>query len=284
MKIPQYLRPHYRYCYKIATDHYENFPVASVVVPKHLRPHIAAIYAFARIADDFADESQNATALQQWRTYLHQFPDVSGIPHPLFPALFYTIQQFSLPIALLDDLLTAFQKDLTNPTFYRWDDLLDYSHYSANPIGRLLLILFGYSQEELLPFSDAICTALQLTNFWQDLSRDLPRGRCYIPLEELQALNLPPELSYFQAHPRPFLQLFRNLLQRTEKLYQQGYPLLHYLKGRFALEIRLVLHGGMQTLQRIHQMRTRILYERPTLTITDWLQFLWRPAYRKIRV
>ncbi len=282
MSIPEHLQRNYQYCLQLVRDHYENFPVASLIIPRHLRPHIAALYAYARIADDLADESRDAAALQQWREYLWRFPDASTIPHPVFAALFHTMQQFSLPITLLDDLLTAFQMDVEGTTFYQWEDLIHYSRYSANPVGRLLLLLFGYRDEELFPLSDAICTALQLTNFWQDLSIDLSRQRCYLPLKELQEQQLQPDLAHLQANPGRFLPLFHSLINRTQRLYHQGIPLIYHLSGRFGLEIRLVLHGGIQMLHRVNQLQAAILQRRPTLTLRDWLFFLWRPAYRRL--
>ncbi len=278
----QNLEQSYDYCWQIAKRHYENFPVASWVFPRQLRRHVAAIYAFARIADDFADIHRDENKLHQWREYLHRYPHTEGIPHPVFPALFHTITRFQLPIGLLDDLITAFLMDVQGFHPHTWEDLLHYSRYSANPIGRLMLHLMGRAEPPLLEYSDAICTALQLTNFWQDLSVDLPDGRCYLPQNELRHRTLQPELTVLQQQWTRFEPMFHSLIHRTATLYHTGLPLLQHLRWRFRWEIGFILHGGITILYKTRYGGKQILTHRPVLTIGDWLQFFLKPAYYQL--
>ncbi len=200
------LRQAYAACQQLAQSHYENFPVASRLMPAHLRPHAAAIYAFARIADDFADEpgrepEERIRLLADWKARLHsalagrvesrqevppdkdQPPGNGLVPDRVFLALADTVTRFDLPVSLLDDLLSAFNQDVTTTRYATWADVFDYCRRSANPVGRLVLRLSGYRDDQLDRASDAVCTALQLTNFWQDLAVDWSRGRLYVPEE-----------------------------------------------------------------------------------------------------
>ena len=179
----------YRYCGWITTHHYENFPVASWLLPAPMRPHVAAVYAFARAADDFADETRyhgrSLELLRQWRSALQD-----GSDHPIFIALSDTVRRYDLPIQLLDDLLTAFTMDVTKRRYADWPDLTNYCKHSANPVGRLVLLLSGLRDEELHTWSDDICTALQLANHWQDLRIDLARDILYIPQDLLRSYGV----------------------------------------------------------------------------------------------
>jgi hydroxysqualene synthase len=187
----------YARCLEIAQRHYENFPVASRLLPRRARPHIAAIYAFARIADDFADEGTRSPAarlalLDDWQTRLHKAvlapkSDDDSDASAIFHALGNSIRQFNLDVQLFDDLLSAFRQDVNVRRYETWADVLDYCRRSANPVGRLVLRVNGYRDERLDACSDAVCTALQLTNFWQDLEVDLKKDRLYVPLSEVQA-------------------------------------------------------------------------------------------------
>ncbi|MDP2390893.1 MAG: squalene/phytoene synthase family protein, partial [Acidobacteriota bacterium] len=181
------LQQAYAACQRLAESHYENFPVASRLMPARLRPHVAAIYAFARTADDFADEpgrepEERLRLLEEWRRKLYE-PPVDDT----FIALHDTIERFDLPIGLFEDLISAFTQDVSTTRYASWNDVLDYCRRSANPVGRLVLRLSGYRDEALDRASDAVCTALQLTNFWQDLAIDWPRGRLYVPEETWRA-------------------------------------------------------------------------------------------------
>ncbi len=186
------LRAAYAECERLARTHYENFPVASWLVPARMRPHIAALYAFARTADDFADEGRRPDAerlslLDDWQNRLHACVTECAADDRVFLALGATIRTCRLPVSLFDDLLSAFRQDITTHRYDTWPSLLDYCRRSANPVGRLVLRIAGHDDARLDRSSDALCTALQLTNFWQDLDRDWQNGRLYVPLEDVDA-------------------------------------------------------------------------------------------------
>ncbi len=246
-------------------DHYENFPVASWLCPPALRAPILALYGFARTADDIADEG-NATAaerlalLQLYRQDLHESwrnPQHRSAQWPeVFAALTRQHQTWAFPLGLLEDLLDAFEQDVTytrdHHVYANRTELLDYCRRSANPIGRLILHLAQVQDAESLAMSDAICSALQLINFWQDLSVDVPRGRLYLPL----GANLTDELAYARA------------------LMEQGAPLVRRLSGRLGWELRLVVQGGLRILDKAEREDTRRI--RPTVHAGDTPLMLWR--------
>jgi squalene synthase HpnC len=246
-------------------DHYENFPVASWLCPPALRAPILALYGFARTADDIADEG-NATAaerlalLQLYRQDLHESwrnPQHRSAQWPeVFAALARQHQTWAFPLGLLEDLLDAFEQDVTytrdHHVYADRTELLDYCRRSANPIGRLILHLAQVQDAESLAMSDAICSALQLINFWQDLSVDVPRGRLYLPL----GANLTDELAYARA------------------LMEQGAPLVRRLSGRLGWELRLVVQGGLRILDKAQREDTRRI--RPTVHAGDTPLMLWR--------
>lgn len=246
-------------------DHYENFPVASWLCPPALRAPILALYGFARTADDIADEG-NATAaerlalLQLYRQDLHESwrnPQHRSAQWPeVFAALTRQHQTWAFPLGLLEDLLDAFEQDVTytrdHHVYADRTELLDYCRRSANPIGRLILHLAQVQDAESLAMSDAICSALQLINFWQDLSVDVPRGRLYLPL----GANLTDELAYARA------------------LMEQGAPLVRRLSGRLGWELRLVVQGGLRILDKAQREDTRRI--RPTVHAGDTPLMLWR--------
>ncbi|NBU44407.1 MAG: squalene synthase HpnC [Betaproteobacteria bacterium] len=246
-------------------DHYENFPVASWLCPPALRAPILALYGFARTADDIADEG-NATAaerlalLQLYRQELHESwrnPQHRSAQWPeVFAALARQHQTWAFPLGLLEDLLDAFEQDVTytrdHHVYADRTELLDYCRRSANPIGRLILHLAQVQDAESLAMSDAICSALQLINFWQDLSVDVPRGRLYLPL----GANLTDELAYARA------------------LMEQGAPLVRRLSGRLGWELRLVVQGGLRILDKAEREDTRRI--RPTVHAGDTALMLWR--------
>jgi squalene synthase HpnC len=255
----------FRYCEKIARDHYENFPVASFFVPKDLRRYVWAIYAFARTADDFADEpgytlAERMDNLTRWEQYL--LDCYHGNPtHRIFAALAETVERFQIPIELFQDLLEAFRSDVTVQRHETYDDVLAYCRKSANPIGRLILILFNYRGEAPTAFSDSICTALQLTNFWQDVSSDIKKGRLYIPLEDLEEFGCSEE------------SVFRG------ELFLAGRPLLSLVDKRLALELKITWNGGMRILKKIHELRYNVLQHRPKLSLSDKAGLLFRSFF-----
>jgi hydroxysqualene synthase len=268
-------------------NHYENFPVASFLCPPRLRPAIAAIYWFARTADDLADEGDApaATRLQDLADYRAdliavtqgQPPSVrwAGVFHRLAPV----IHEFRLPTSLLADLLSAFEQDVVKHRYADEAELLDYCRRSANPVGRLLLHLYGVTDDEALRESDAICTALQLINFWQDLGIDIPRGRIYLPVSawhahgvtEAQLLTLdqsPGAIDLIAAHARFAWAIMR-----------KGYKLPAKVPGRAGWELRLVVQGGLRILEKIEALGFNTLKTRPKLGRWDFVVMAWRALW-----
>jgi squalene synthase HpnC len=248
-------------CELLARTHYENFPVASRLLPRPMRPHIAAIYAFARTADDFADEGHLADAerlakLDDWGRKLREPGD-----HPIFVALTDTITRCDLDIALFDDLLSAFRQDVTTKRYATWTDLLDYCRRSANPVGRLVLRIAGYRSHQLDQQSDAVCTALQLTNFWQDVERDRAIGRDYLP-EDLKAQHGAGALEAAGA--------------KTRELFRQGRGVSDAVTGRLRWELRATWLGGMRILEKLEASRFDPRFGRPTLGLSDAVRIGWR--------
>lgn len=271
--------------------HYENFPVASWLCPAALRPPIAAIYAFARTADDMADEgdaspAQRLEQLQDYRLELHAIAKGQP-PQPRWATIFiplqYQLQQWQLPVHLLDDLLSAFMQDVAktrNQTSYAdRAELLDYCRRSANPVGRLLLHLYGVHDDQALAQSDAICSALQLINFWQDLSEDIPRGRHYLTDADCARFNVSrTQLNALQLT----LDIQRLIASNTawaRTLMQQGAPLVHRLPGRIGWELRLVVQGGLRILDKVQAQQGHNLHTRLTLHKTDVARMLWRALW-----
>ena len=272
----------------MSVDHYENFPVASVLCPPALRPAVVAIYHFARTADDIADEGDADTAsrLADLSAYRADLAAVLAgqAPGPRWPQVFAPlaarVRSFALPGAPLHDLLDAFSQDTRNPLYADRAELLDYCRRSANPIGRLLLHLYGVGDAVSLQQSDAICTALQLINFWQDLSVDLPRGRVYLPLSDLRAHGLDVAML---RRPDPAdsaetRRLVSELCAWAGGLMLQGAPLALRLPGRAGWELRLVVQGGLRILEKIAAMDHATLQQRPKLTAFDLPLLLWRAA------
>ncbi len=270
----------FRHCEHIARSHYENFPVASWFVPKEIRKYMWAIYAFARIADDYADEpgytlAERIDNLSQWGQYLDEC--YHGNPtHRIFTALAETAERFQIPIELFQNLLTAFHSDVMVKRYETYEEVLAYCSHSANPIGRLVLLLFNYRSETMMELSDSICTALQLTNFWQDVSVDLQKDRIYLPLEDLE------EFAYSEQDllDRKFDDRFRELMafqvQRTAELFVDGKPLLSKVSKDLSLELKLTWNGGMRILQKIHNREYNVLMQRPALSTSDKLGLLFR--------
>jgi hydroxysqualene synthase len=266
----------YAACVREAREHYENFPVASFLVPRRMRRDVAAVYAFARAADDFADEGSLSTderhrLLDGWRQRLRQAAasdDAGPDPRPgepantlaIFRALGASIRARKLPVALFEDLLSAFRQDVTVTSYEDWPELLDYCRRSANPVGRLVLRIAGYDDAQLEPWSDAICSALQLTNFWQDLSVDLARGRSYLPERELLAHDT-REAALAAA------------VARTRALFDAGRPLCDAVRGRLRYELRATWLGGVRILERVERSKLDAIDKRPVLGVLDvpWL-------------
>jgi squalene synthase HpnC len=263
----------YQYCQKIARDHYENFPVASLLIPASRRRHIAAIYAFARTADDFADEMNDREGLLDWRERLRDCTKRKS-DHPIFQALAHTIQVFNLPIQWLDDLLTAFLMDLEQHRYQTMEDVHHYCRYSANPVGRIVLWIFGCRKEKLISYSDHITTALQLANFWQDISIDLKKDRLYIPGEYLKKFQLAEQDIFLQRSSDNFVSMLRTLIEYNRRLFWQGKPLLREIQGRLRWELQLTIAGGLRILEKVEAQLPSLLTTRPVLNRWDWMKII----------
>jgi len=266
----------YQHCMALARNHYENFPTASRLIRSDLRPAVAAIYAFARTADDIADEGHDKAdkrlkQLDAWETLLERCVKTE-VNHPVFLALGDAIRRHELPVSCLHDLLTAFRMDVSIHAYASLDELLFYCRHSANPVGRLMLALHGAQAPAALTASDSLCTALQLTNFWQDLSRDIPNGRCYLPDEWLAESNLcsrdllqetlPEEMS---ARLQPVL---GHAMEFTTGLMYQGRLLLGHLPFRLRLQIAASMRGGQSILRKLDKIDA--LHVRPKLAAVAW--------------
>jgi len=293
----------------VVNGHYENFPVASVLLPAPMRRHVAAVYAFARTADDFADEGartpeQRLGLLDGWQARLDAAavsPGTPGSPpapgeppdaQAMFLALGATLHECRLPVSLFTDLLSAFRQDVATTRYATWDDLLDYCRRSANPVGRIVLGIAGVTdtarESSLLRQSDAVCTALQLTNFWQDTEADLARGRIYLPAETMQAHGATAEqLQAAAGGSLRYLPLeWRNALAdaagRTRTLYTAGRPVCDGVGGRLRYELRATWLGGARILDRLAARDFNVLRYRPTIGLLDtpwlaWRLLTWRP-------
>jgi len=269
----------FRYCETIARSHYENFPVASRFVSKEIRKYVLAIYSFARIADDYADEpgftlAERMDNLNQWEQELDEC--YSGNPtHRVFAALAETVERFQIPRELFQNLLTAFRADVTVKRYETYEDVLAYCRNSANPIGRLLLLLFNYRSETMMQLSDSICTALQLTNFLQDISVDLQKDRIYLPLEELKEFEYSEQDLFNQTVDDRFRNLMAFQVRRTADLFVEGKPLLPMVGKDLSMELKLTWNGGMKILQKIHRQKYDVLTKRPALSALDKLGILF---------
>jgi phytoene synthase len=276
----------YARCLYLAGQHYENFPVASRLLPAFARPHVAAVYAFARIADDFADEGTRTPAarlalLDDWRRRLHEAarrvdqPDTSDASM-VFAALGHTMRQFDLDVSLFDDLLSAFRQDVEVGRYEDWPGVLDYCRRSANPVGRLVLRIFGYRDDRLDAQSDAICTALQLTNFWQDFEQDWRRGRLYVPQSVARACGADErDLHRRRASPE-WRAALAQAATRTRELFAAGRPLAGEVRGRLRWELRATWLGGMRILDRLESTGFDVFKSRPVLGWTDALVIGYR--------
>ena len=276
----------------VAVQHYENFPVASWLCPPAMREAVVAIYHFARTADDLADEGELAGEhrLRELKAYRLALEDtLKGRRRDpeapwfhIFSLLARAHAKHLLPPAPLHDLLDAFEQDVRNPEYASRDELLDYCRRSANPIGRLLLHLHGVDRAALFTLSDKVCTALQLINFWQDLSIDLPRGRVYIPKQDAQAhgVHWPPG-AVSRSSTQVQRALVADLCAWASATMQEGAELPLEIGGRLGLELRLVVQGGLRVLERIRRMDYQTFHERPVLGAADVPALVWRALWMR---
>lgn len=264
------LQQAYAECKRITESHYENFPVASVLLPAHVRKHVYPIYAFARRADDLADEDADREGLIRWQKKLHRA--ISGSDEgPVFKALTHTIREKGLPLSLFDDLVSAFLQDLDKTRYENYDEVYDYCRRSANPVGRLILLLHGYKDNQRMTYSDHICTALQLANFWQDVSVDIQKERIYIPQLLLRKYAVDENDVIDGISNRQVRSLARELVADTREEFRKGLPLLEGIHGRLRLELKMTVAGGVSILDKIKKNSYDIFSIRPTLSKWDWV-------------
>lgn len=265
----------------MAVDHYENFPVASVLLPARLRRPVALIYRFAREADDFADEGDAPThvrlaQLEQFRRELRHID--SGTPTEIawFSELAGAIREFGLPISAFEDLLSAFSQDVVQVRYANYEEVLDYCRRSANPVGRLMLVLYGSAELEHVAWSDAICTSLQLINFLQDVEIDWRKNRVYLPQDEMQRFEVSEEQIARGETRSNWKEFMAFQVDRTRTLLDSGAPLGHALKGRIGLEMRMIIAGGARILEKIDRVGGDVFQHRPVLGRLDWPLMLAR--------
>jgi hydroxysqualene synthase len=296
----------YATCATLARTHYENFPVASRLLPARMRPHVAAIYAYARIADDIADEGDAPASirharLDEWTARLHAAvaggsPDAQGPPGTrgspsaeastldaatlglapaVFTALAHTIRTADLPMALFDDLVSAFRQDITVTRYASWAALFEYCRRSANPVGRLVLRVGGWRAPTLDAASDAVCTALQLTNFWQDLAIDWRRGRLYVPEEERVRAGAGIDALERGVITPEWVAALESCAARTRSLFDEGRAIADGVTGRLRYELRATWLGGVRILDRLERARFDVFHQRPSLGLGDLPGIAW---------
>jgi squalene synthase HpnC len=311
----------FAYCERMAREHYENFPVGSLLVPRARRKHVYSIYAFARTADDFADEGYDVgqtlvcpiwadgpgcftaadcagdgndvgqtkgcpteadrlRSLDEWEAQLAACYRGEA-SHPVFVALTATVRELQLPEQLFRDLLSAFKQDVVKRRYADFAEVLDYCRRSANPVGRLILRLFDYRDAHLDELSDAICTALQLANFWQDVAADIQKDRVYLPQDEMRQYGVTFEDLQARQGSAAFCRLLQFQVERTRDLFQHGRALPDLVNGRLALELRLTWHGGMRILELIERQAYDTLPARPKLTGFDKVVLLSRALFNR---
>ncbi|MDH5601947.1 MAG: squalene synthase HpnC [Gammaproteobacteria bacterium] len=270
----------------MASSHYENFPVASRLLPKDLRKPIAVIYTFARRADDYADEGEltddeRINALNDFSSKLEQIEQGEFVDDSTFIALADVIQQHNLPLSLFHDLLTAFKMDVSKTRYTNFGEVMEYCRYSANPVGRLLLYLNNAASPQNLGMSDAICSALQLTNFLQDISQDIEENdRIYIPRDEMEQFGVTENDIRNKITNQATRKLIEYQIRRTLKLMQAGAPLGKVLKGRMGLELRLTIMGGSRILYKLNQQFDNV-FSRPRLSKWDITWVIWKAIRAK---
>ncbi len=268
----------FAHCEQRVRQHYENFPVG-LFVPKDKRRYVHAIYAFARVADDFADEGiyegMRRQKLEEWETRLHA-AYLGQAEGPIFTALAETVKRLEIPKRLLLDLLSAFKQDTEQGRYENWDELLDYCRRSADPVGRLVLLVFGYRDQELLPLSDAICSGLQLANHWQDLALDLRKDRIYVPRDLLASHGVPEwDLNAGRVTPG-FTNLMQDLIARTRALFESGRPLCDRVNRDLRFEMRLTWLGGSGILDRLEANGYDVFRKRPSYGLGGKLRLAWK--------
>ncbi|MEW6119111.1 MAG: squalene synthase HpnC [Pseudomonadota bacterium] len=262
-------------------DHYENFPVASWLLPRRLRRPVEAIYRFARSADDIADEGdappdERLAQLAAFRAALDRIEQGDNPIDPVFGPLAAAIRAHNIPFAPFRDLLSAFEQDVTKSRYASFGEVMDYCRRSANPVGRLMMHLYGDDDPRHLGYADAVCSSLQLINFLQDIAIDYPKDRIYLPQDELAAHHV-SEAQIAAGDTRGLWHMMMHKqIERTRRMLQAGAPLGRILKGRVGLEIRVTIRGGETILRKLHADPGCVFTDRPVLTRSDWIMMLIR--------
>lgn len=273
-----------RYCERLAKSHYENFLVAGIFCPKPLRQHFYNVYAYCRISDDLGDEigdTQKALILLDWWEDELNAMYRSEPRHPVFVALAETVEKFGIPPDPFRDLLTAFRQDQMTTRYPTFDDVMGYCRYSANPVGRLVLYLCGYSDAPRLALSDKTCAALQLANFWQDVTRDLDKDRIYIPLEDMRRFGYTePQLFARQFTPE-FAALMKFEVDRARTMFEEGAALGAMVDKRVRLDIEMFTQGGLEVLRLIEQQHYDVLTRRPSVSKRRQFAILFRRLFAR---
>ena len=279
------LRQANAYCERLARAHYENFSVATWFLPKRLRQHFFNVYAYCRISDDLGDETGDTAAslqlLHEWETELNAC--YAGSPrHPVFVALAGTVREFEIPKHEFSDLLRAFRQDQTVTRYESFDDLLGYCRYSANPVGHLVLYLCGYRDAERQQLSDYTCTALQLANFWQDVSPDFQKGRIYLPLESLRRYGVSEADIASKQNTPQFVEMMRFEVERAREWFDRGLPLIGKVNRELAVDLELFSRGGQEILNAIERQGYAVLGNRPAISKSRKLALVARAALHKL--
>jgi squalene synthase HpnC len=293
---PEYLTPLERptltearaWCHQLASSHYENFHVATFFLPRKVRPHFESIYAYCRVADDLGDEvADPAVALRlldAWGSMLDECYDTPERSiHPVFVALHETIRKCGVPRQLFADLLIAFRMDQIKPTYNTWGELMEYSHYSANPVGRLVLWVCGYKEESLALLSDKVCTALQLANFWQDVVEDAERGRRYIPAEDMLRFSVDEGQLEGRVFTPEFRAMIEGLVVRTREMLHEGGKISSHVDKELAVTLDLFRKGGDAILDGITAQDFDVLRGRPVVTRVKKVLLLLGAVIAKLR-
>jgi squalene synthase HpnC len=275
----------HEYCRRLARTHYENFSVATWFLPKHLRQDFLNVYAYCRISDDLGDEVGDPTAalalLDEWQTELDAC--YAGTPrHPVFVALAETVRKFEIPRQEFSDLLIAFRQDQTVTRFETFDNVLAYCRYSANPVGHLVLYLCGYHDAERQQLSDYTCTALQLANFWQDVTVDYAKGRIYLPLEDLRRYSVTEQDIQQNRNTPAFCGMMKFEVERAREWFDRGLPLVRKVDKELAVDIELFTRGGQEILNAIERQGFAVLGRRPVVSRPRKLALVARAALGKL--
>ena len=268
----------YEFCERLAKSHYENFTIASWLMPAAMRKHMHAIYAYARMADDFADEEHDLAKLDEWERELDR-AYAGESQHPVFIALADTVRRFDIPREPFADLLVAFRSDVNFQGFETIDDLLRYSRYSANPVGRLVLYLFGYRDSERQSYSDLICSGRQLANFWQDVAIDLRKRRVYLPGRDVEGLDVTAGGIRSGAADSRVIALLKCEVEAARAMLMKGGTLHSLVDRRLRRDILMFAGGRLAILRAIEKVGFDVLQRRPKLAKTDYLRLGWN-AFR----